>query len=94
MVVALDYTERWAKIGRGEQVVAPTDLSTPKYSYYQPLAKAADDYVHWAQTPHERIYLGFAEIDSQMRGIAPAELLSNKSLTATPTQLGCLKTRL
>ena len=74
MVVALDYTERWAKIGRGEQVVAPTDLSTPKYSYYQPLAKAADDYVHWAQTPHERIYLGFAEIDSQMRGIAPAEL--------------------
>jgi replicative DNA helicase len=30
--------------------------------------------VHWAQTPHERIYLGFAEIDEQMKGIAPAEL--------------------
>ena len=30
--------------------------------------------MHWAQTPHERIYLGFAEIDEQMKGIAPAEL--------------------
>ena len=74
MTPASDYTERWAKIGRGENI-SPPDLSmAPKFNYYSPLAKAADDYVHWAQTPHERIYLGFAEIDQQMKGIAPSEL--------------------
>lgn len=72
-MTAPDYTERWAKLGRGEQI-APSDLSTPKFSYYQPLVRAADDYVHWAQTPQERIYLGFAEIDAEMRGIAPSEM--------------------
>jgi len=70
---APDYAERWAKLGRGEKI-APPDLSAPKFSYYQPLVKAADDYVHWAQTPTERIYLGFNDIDAQMRGIAPAEM--------------------
>jgi len=74
MTPAPDYTERWAKIGRGENI-APSDLSiTPKFNYFTPLEKAADDYVHWAQTPHERVYTGFADIDSEMRGIAPAEL--------------------
>ena len=72
--MAPDYEERWAKLGRGENI-APSDLSiTPKFSYYEPLVRAADDYVHWAQTPNERIYLGFENIDSEMRGIAPAEL--------------------
>ena len=71
--MAPDYSERWAKAGRGEKI-APPDLSNAKFSYYQPLVRAADDYVHWAQTPHERIYLGFPEIDAQMRGIAPSEL--------------------
>lgn len=68
-----EFSERWAKLGRGEKIAAP-DLSAPKFSYYQPLVRAADDYVHWAQTPTERIYLGFKEIDEQMRGIAPAEM--------------------
>ena len=71
--MAPDYAERWAKVGRGEKI-APPDLSNAKFSYYQPLVRAADDYVHWAQTPHERIYLGFPDIDAQMRGIAPSEL--------------------
>lgn len=71
--MAPDYAERWAKVGRGEKI-APPDLSNAKFSYYQPLVRAADDYVHWAQTPNERIYLGFADIDEQMRGIAPSEL--------------------
>lgn len=73
MTTAPDYAERWAKLGRGE-IIAPPDLSAPKLNYYQPLVRAADDYVHWAQTPHERIYLGFADIDAQMRGIAPSEM--------------------
>lgn len=71
--MAPDYTERWAKAGRGE-LISPPLPSKASYNYYIPLVKAADDYVHWAQTPHERIYLGFPEIDSQMRGIAPSEM--------------------
>jgi replicative DNA helicase len=71
--MAPDYAERWAKVGRGEKI-APPDSSNAKFSYYQPLVRAADEYVHWAQTPHERIYLGFPDIDAQMRGIAPSEL--------------------
>ena len=68
-----DYVGRWAKLGRGEVLSTP-DLSAPQLHYYTPLHKAADDYVHWAQSPQERIYLGFQEIDSQMRGIAPSEM--------------------
>lgn len=60
-------------MGRGEQI-APPDLPMTPYNYYAPLVRAADDYVHWAQTPDERVYLGFPEIDEQMRGIAPSEL--------------------
>lgn len=70
---ASEFAERWAKIGRGEQFPTPNP-SKPSYNYYVPLAKAADDYVHWAQTPHERIYLGFPEIDAEMKGIAPSEM--------------------
>lgn len=68
-----DYEGRWAKLGRGENI-SPSDLPIHPLAYYTPLVKAADDYVHWAQTPNERIYLGFADIDSEMRGIAPSEL--------------------
>lgn len=68
-----DYASRWAKLGRGEVLPTP-DLSIAPSVYYTPLHKAADDYVHWAQTPQERIYLGFYEIDAQMRGIAPSEM--------------------
>lgn len=76
-MVAPDYEGRWAQLGRGE-LISPSDLhSTAKdssYNYYSPLVKAADDYVHWAQTPTERVYLGFPDIDKEMRGIAPSEL--------------------
>lgn len=71
--MAPDYKERWAKAGRGELISPPTS-SKASFNYYVPLVRAADDYVHWAQTPHERIYLGFADIDQQMRGIAPSEM--------------------
>lgn len=71
--MAPDYKERWAKLGRGE-LISPPSSSKATFNYYVPLVRAADDYVHWAQTPNERIYLGFADIDQQMRGIAPAEM--------------------
>lgn len=68
-----DFTERWAALGRGEQI-APPELSIRQNKFYEPLVKAADDYVHWAQHPNDRIYLGFKELDTEMRGIAPSEL--------------------
>jgi len=70
--MAPDYSGRWASLGRGE-IPAP-DAVVPTHQYYKPLATAADEFVHWAQTPEERVYLGFPEIDAQMRGIAPSEL--------------------
>jgi len=68
-----DYSERWAMVGRGENI-APSVVAQTNFAFYEPLVKAADDYVHWAQTPNERIYLGFKDIDAQMRGIAPSEM--------------------
>jgi len=68
-----DFTERWAKLGRGE-TIAPPEPSIRTHKFYEPLVKAADEYVHWAQHPHDRIYLGFPDLDAQMRGIAPSEL--------------------
>jgi len=41
---------------------------------YRPLADAADEFVRWAQSPHERVYTGIADLDAEMRGIAPGEL--------------------
>ena len=72
--MAPDYEGRWAKLGRGELISPSDSVSAPNFAYYSPLVKAADDYVHWAQTPTERIYLGFPDIDKEMRGIAPSEL--------------------
>lgn len=68
--------ERWSAIGRGESIVPP-DLHTtsPSPTYYKPLTEAVTEFVHWAQTPDERIYLGFEAIDRQMRGLAPSEML-------------------
>jgi KaiC/GvpD/RAD55 family RecA-like ATPase len=68
--------ERWAKVGRGEQL-APSDSSTPlvhKPTLYRPLADSIGDYVHWAQHPDERIYFGFPDLDEQVRGVAPSEM--------------------
>ena len=66
--------ERWSAIGRGESIVPP-DLHTTSPIYYKPLTEAVTEFVHWAQTPDERIYLGFEAIDRQMRGLAPSEML-------------------
>jgi KaiC/GvpD/RAD55 family RecA-like ATPase len=69
-------TERWAKIGRGEQL-APSVSSTGMNntpSLYRPLSDAVPDYVHWAQHPDERIYFGFNDLDMQVRGVAPSEM--------------------
>jgi len=66
--------ERWSLIGRGE-TIAPPDLLTAPTTFYRPLTDAVNEFVHWAQTPEERIYLGFDELDAQMRGIAPSEML-------------------
>ena len=71
-----DYAGRWEALGRGETIPTP-DVSIappPERQFYTPLAHAADEFVHWAQNPDERIYLGFKDIDAQMRGIAPAEM--------------------
>lgn len=67
-----DYSGRWASLGRGESPVP--ESPTASHQYYQPLVRAADEFVHWAQSPDERVYLGFPEIDAQMRGIAPSEM--------------------
>lgn len=68
-----DFSERWAALGRGEQIAPPVP-SIREHKFYEPLVKAADEYVHWAQNPQDRIYLGFPDLDEQMRGIAPSEL--------------------
>lgn len=41
---------------------------------FRPLSDAADEFVHWAQTPEQRIYLGIPDLDVEMRGLAPGEL--------------------
>lgn len=66
--------KRWEAIGRGEQIPTPDAHPTPT-TYYRPLSSAVDEFVHWAQTPDERIYLGFEQLDNQMRGVAPSEML-------------------
>lgn len=75
METTSDFADRWAMLGRGENISTP-DLSsgTATQTYYKPLRDAVDEYVHWAQNPSERIYLGFPELDEQIRGIAPAEM--------------------
>lgn len=73
--MAPDLKGRWQALERGE-IPAPTASSglVSTHSYYQPLVNAADEFVHWAQNPSERVYLGIPEIDKQMRGIAPSEM--------------------
>lgn len=70
-----NYKERWDTLGRGELNPTPDVSSTPKARHhYNPLANAADEFIHWAQHPDERIYLGFKDLDDEMRGIAPSEM--------------------
>jgi KaiC/GvpD/RAD55 family RecA-like ATPase len=70
-----NYAERWDALGRGELIPTPDVSNAIKTrQYYNPLAHAADDFIHWAQHPNERIYLGFNDLDEEMRGIAPSEM--------------------
>lgn len=75
--MAPDYAERWKALERGEVIPPPLSVLSDgvlQRQYYEPLVKAADEYVHWAQHPQERVYLGFPDLDGQMRGIAPSEM--------------------
>lgn len=58
----------WDTVGR-TQSAPPSD-----YRMYSPLSDAADSFVRWAQSPHERVHLGIDRIDQEMRGIAPGEM--------------------
>lgn len=76
MIDTATLEERWAKLGRGENI-SPSDSSTAslaKPALYKPLSDSIDDYVHWAQHPNERIYFGFPDLDEQVRGVAPSEM--------------------
>lgn len=72
------FADRWASLGRGEEIAPPESsigqIGRERSQYYRPLLDTVDDFVHWAQNPSERIYLGFPLIDEQMRGIAPSEM--------------------
>jgi len=69
-----DLAARWEEMERGDLTeVAPPPSPAPLY--YRPLSSSVDDFVRWVQTPADRIYLGFNEIDMQMRGVAPGEML-------------------
>jgi KaiC/GvpD/RAD55 family RecA-like ATPase len=69
-----DLAARWEEMERGDLTeVAPPPSSTPLF--YRPLSNSVDDFVRWVQTPADRIYLGFNDLDEQMRGIAPGEML-------------------
>lgn len=73
--MAPDYSERWEALGRGDTIPTPDVSNASKQRhFYSPLSSAAEDFVHWAQNPSERVYLGFPDIDMEMRGIAPAEM--------------------
>lgn len=68
-----DLRQGWERLKeRGQS--APLPQSQPSYSYYRPLAGAADEYVHWAQSERDRVYTGIPELDREMRGIAAGEM--------------------
>lgn len=70
-----DLASKWESLKAGGESPSPSlhpDTKSP--TYYKPLEEAADEFVRWAQSPHERIYTGFTDLDREMRGIAPGEL--------------------
>lgn len=58
----------------GESPPSPSPIEVKAHSYYRPLEEAAYEFVRWAQSPHERIYTGFTDLDNEMRGIAAGEM--------------------
>jgi KaiC/GvpD/RAD55 family RecA-like ATPase len=70
-----DLLSKWEALGRGEEPLpAPSTEPAKQHTYYRPLEDAAYEFVRWAQSPHERIYTGFADLDREMRGIAAGEM--------------------
>jgi len=70
-----ELAARWDSLGGGglsSTTEVPNFRTAP--SYYHPLVDAADEFVRWAQSPHERVYTGFTDLDAEMRGIAPGEM--------------------
>lgn len=75
MVDSNELLSKWEALGRSEQDLPNTPIETAKQMvYYRPLEDAADEFVRWAQSPHERIYTGFTDLDREMRGIAAGEM--------------------
>jgi len=51
------------------------NIETSKaYEHYRPLRDAADEFISWARSPHDRVYTGIRELDEAMRGTAPGEV--------------------
>jgi KaiC/GvpD/RAD55 family RecA-like ATPase len=50
------------------------EASSAPRQYYRPLTDAAENYVQWAASPEDRVYLGLTEFDEAMRGTAPGEI--------------------
>lgn len=73
-MTSAELAARWEALGAGDPPPAPTLPSEPKHTYYKPLEDAAHEFVRWAQSPHERIYTGFMDLDREMRGIAAGEM--------------------
>lgn len=69
-----ELASRWASLAGDEQSPAIEPTEAKPHTYYRPLDEAAHEFVRWAQSPHERVYTGFADLDDQMRGIAPGEM--------------------
>lgn len=69
-----DFASKWEALKAGGES-PPSSLPEPKQMhYYRPLEEAAEEFVRWAQSPHERIYTGFNDLDREMRGIASGEM--------------------
>ncbi len=62
------------EIAAGWKSVGGNTAPPPSDRMYSPLGESIDSFVRWAQSPQERINLGIARIDAEMRGIAPGEI--------------------
>lgn len=70
-----ELLRRWEGLDGGDAPVNPTaPVEQKQMLYYRPLEDAAHEFVRWAQSPHERIYTGFTDLDREMRGIAAGEM--------------------
>lgn len=73
----VDYAARWEALKAPAAERAAVEPPLPQGGLtrlFRPLSDAASEFVHWAQTPESRIYLGIPDLDDEMRGLAPGEL--------------------